>query len=192
MSDETKDKIIKAAFKLIAQKGYSSMTTKEIANLANVNEVTLFRKFESKKGIIITALKEINLFPELNEDIFSKCLWSLEDDLSMFSKIFFSHVNKEYAKIIIGLQDPQIFPDIKDFALRLPNSYKKIMTIYFTKMFEKKAISINKPEALAGMFLALNFGFIFSKTSYGEDLTNIGTEEFTKISISVFSKGIKV
>lgn len=39
-----------ATKKLIVEKGYSDMTTKDIAKEANVNEATLFRQFGSKKN----------------------------------------------------------------------------------------------------------------------------------------------
>ena len=45
--------ITDAAKELIIEKGYSNMTTKDIAVRANVNETTLFRRFGSKKAIIL-------------------------------------------------------------------------------------------------------------------------------------------
>ena len=51
--DETSQKIIDAAMALVRDKGYVATTTKEIARVAGVNECTLFRKFESKKDIVL-------------------------------------------------------------------------------------------------------------------------------------------
>ena len=44
--DKTRQKIIDATMNLIMEKGYASMTTKDIAKYARVNESTLFRKFK--------------------------------------------------------------------------------------------------------------------------------------------------
>ena len=47
--------ILDAAFELFRERGYSATSTRAIAERAGVNEVTLFRRFESKRGIL-TAL----------------------------------------------------------------------------------------------------------------------------------------
>jgi AcrR family transcriptional regulator len=54
---DTKEKIINASIKLFEKKGYSETTTIEIANLAGVAEVTLFRKFNSKIELFEESLR---------------------------------------------------------------------------------------------------------------------------------------
>lgn len=49
---DTADKILDAASELFATRGYAATTTRAIAELAGVNEVTLFRRFENKLGIL--------------------------------------------------------------------------------------------------------------------------------------------
>ena len=49
---DTVDKILQAAMELIAERGYAATTTRAIAERAGVNEVTLFRRFENKLGIL--------------------------------------------------------------------------------------------------------------------------------------------
>lgn len=46
------DRILTAASDLFAQRGYKATTTRAIAEAAGVNEVTLFRRFGSKQGIL--------------------------------------------------------------------------------------------------------------------------------------------
>ena len=53
--DQTSQKIINAAMELIMEIGYTAATTKDIANLAKVNECTLFRKFKNKKDIVLNG-----------------------------------------------------------------------------------------------------------------------------------------
>ncbi len=52
MVHDTADKILAAASELIAERGYAATTTRAIAERAGVNEVTLFRRFDSKLGIV--------------------------------------------------------------------------------------------------------------------------------------------
>jgi AcrR family transcriptional regulator len=49
---DTESKILAAAVELIAERGYVATTTSSIAERAGVNEVTLFRRFGNKAGIL--------------------------------------------------------------------------------------------------------------------------------------------
>jgi AcrR family transcriptional regulator len=49
---ETGEAILAAAAGLLAERGYKAMTTRAIAERAGVNEVTVFRKFKNKQGIL--------------------------------------------------------------------------------------------------------------------------------------------
>lgn len=51
MNDATRQKIMDAAGKLFAEKGYSETTTLAIAAESGVNETTIFRNFGSKKNL---------------------------------------------------------------------------------------------------------------------------------------------
>jgi len=49
---ETGDLILAAAADLFAERGYKGTTTRAIAERAGVNEVTIFRRFQNKLGIL--------------------------------------------------------------------------------------------------------------------------------------------
>lgn len=183
---------MKATLKLIADRGYSSTTTKDIATLAGVNEITIFRKFQNKKGIIIYALKEIEWFPKITNDIFNQCCWFLEKDLNMFANVYFKCVTTEYIKILIGLRSPQLYPEIKEYVINLPNDFKNILVKYFTIMYERKKIAYEEFEVLAGMFISLNFGFIFIKVSFDDNLISLNDKKYIEESIKIFAKGISL
>ncbi|HRY73997.1 MAG TPA: helix-turn-helix domain-containing protein, partial [Spirochaetia bacterium] len=53
---EAGDRLLKAARSLVARKGYKGATTKEIAEAAGVNEVTLFRNFGTKERLLYEAI----------------------------------------------------------------------------------------------------------------------------------------
>lgn len=52
----TEQKILEAALRVFASEGYAGATTRRIAEEANVNEVTLFRKFQSKENLLREVL----------------------------------------------------------------------------------------------------------------------------------------
>lgn len=52
MAADTADKILDAAAALFAERGYAATTTRLVAERAGVNEVTIFRRFENKAGVL--------------------------------------------------------------------------------------------------------------------------------------------
>jgi AcrR family transcriptional regulator len=52
------EEILKAAMKTIVREGYNGATTKLIADEAHINEVTLFRKFQSKENILQAVITQ--------------------------------------------------------------------------------------------------------------------------------------
>jgi AcrR family transcriptional regulator len=50
------DRILDAAIAVVIARGYSGATTREIAATADINEVTLFRRFESKAHLVEAAI----------------------------------------------------------------------------------------------------------------------------------------
>ncbi len=53
--DETE--LLNTALDMLVSRGYEGATTQEIADAAGVNEVTLFRKYGSKAGLFVQAIK---------------------------------------------------------------------------------------------------------------------------------------
>ncbi|MGD1898885.1 MAG: TetR family transcriptional regulator [Phormidesmis sp.] len=54
----SRERIVRSALSLFSQNGITATTTKEIAEQAGVNEVTLFRQFGSKQGLLLAVIKE--------------------------------------------------------------------------------------------------------------------------------------
>ena len=50
--------VLAATLELLSQRGYEAMTTKEIASVAGVNEVSLFRRWGTKAAIVADALQD--------------------------------------------------------------------------------------------------------------------------------------
>ena len=54
----SRKRIVKSALSLFSEQGITAATTKQIAEKAGVNEVTLFRQFGSKQGLLLSVLQE--------------------------------------------------------------------------------------------------------------------------------------
>jgi AcrR family transcriptional regulator len=69
MADQrsTRQRLIHSALELFATQGVTETTTKQIAELAEVNEVTLFRQFGNKNGLLLAVIEEAAVFTQLGQ-----------------------------------------------------------------------------------------------------------------------------
>ncbi|MBD2194710.1 MULTISPECIES: TetR/AcrR family transcriptional regulator [Calothrix] len=64
-----RQRLIQAALELFTAQGVSNTTTRQIAEKAEVNEVTLFRHFGNKHGLMLAVLEESAAFKNLGESL---------------------------------------------------------------------------------------------------------------------------
>lgn len=68
--EERKKQILNHTFKLIAQKGFKSVSIKDIAESAEINEALIYRYFPSKEALLTDVIKEtINKSPKCPDRI---------------------------------------------------------------------------------------------------------------------------
>ncbi|MGI0483974.1 TetR family transcriptional regulator [Pantanalinema rosaneae CENA516] len=63
----TRQRLIHTALELFAAQGVTATTTKQIAESAGVNEVTLFRHFGSKHGLLLAVIEDAAVFTQLGQ-----------------------------------------------------------------------------------------------------------------------------
>jgi AcrR family transcriptional regulator len=63
----SRERLIQAAQELFLSQGVSQTTTRQIASRAEVNEVTLFRNFGNKYGLLLAVIQSTPTFRELGE-----------------------------------------------------------------------------------------------------------------------------
>lgn len=65
----TRQRLINAALELFTSQGVTETTTRQIAELAQVNEVTLFRQFGNKQGLLLAVIEDTAVFTHLSETL---------------------------------------------------------------------------------------------------------------------------
>lgn len=68
-SSTTRARLIQAALELFTVQGVTETTTRQIAELAQVNEVTLFRNFGNKQGLLLAVIEDSGVFTRLGESL---------------------------------------------------------------------------------------------------------------------------
>lgn len=188
--DDTYQRIIDATMTLIRDKGYMSTTTKDIAKSAQVNECTIFRKFKSKKDIVLSGLKEDRWRPNFAETDFAPITWELQADLEMFAAKYLQRITPDMVKLSIGLRAPQIYSETADMIQKIPELFLTSLKLYLLEMHRKGKLPEADFDCLAEMFLASYFGFVFFKASFEDHLISHETSEYIKKTVAVFIRGI--
>lgn len=185
----TAERIIDAALQLISEKGYTAATTKAIAELAGVNEVTIFRHFGNKRGILKAIIEQFSYFPLLQEEI-KNVTWDLETDLLNFSMKHFNFLMSIKDFVMIGFKEALQFPEINEEIANIPLHIKNELIHYLQEMHERGKIREIDFEATALSLIAINFGHFISQARLGTIVSDMPTEILLKTSISIFSRGL--
>lgn len=188
--DETSQKIIDAAMTLVRDKGYVATTTKEIARIAGVNECTLFRKFESKKDIVLQGANQTGWRANVTPEIFENVKWDLQADLEMFMRAYIDRMTPDFVNLSIGLRAPQLYEETRQLIMKVPQAFLMTCTDYLNKMCAMGKIPKKDFQALALTVFSATFGYTFLQASFGKELTDIEKDEYIKESVQMFVKGI--
>lgn len=184
----TEDKILNASILLFSQKGYSAVTTKEIAKEAGVCEMTLFRHFENKHNLFAKTFDRFVFFPKYKA-LFDGLEWDLEKDLIKICSAYQQILYKNRKIILMYLKNEELNSDYNIELFRFPNEFKKLLNYYFEEMRHRGVIREN-PDMLAISFLRTNFGLfitslVLKKLTFESDI-QISVLSYVKI----FAKGI--
>lgn len=190
--DDTSQKIIDAAMSLVRDKGYVATTTKEIAKVAGVNECTLFRKFTSKKDIVLQGVNQAQWRANITPEIFGEVTWDLRADLEMFMRTYMDRMTPDYVNLSIGLRAPQIYEETASLIMKVPQAFLESFTLYLKKMCEKGKIRQSNfdVDALAMSFFSSTFGYTFLKASFGDALSDVDKDDFIKNNVDLFVSGL--
>lgn len=187
----TDRQITDAAMALVIEKGYSDMTTKDIAQRAGVHEATLFRRLGSKKEIVLRGLAGQRWLPTLNIAIFEEAAWDLDTDLALFMREYYKRVTPEMVKMSIGLRSPQIYEETASYILMVPQSFVTALQGYFETMQQKSKIQNDDPHTLAMTLFSSTLGFLFLQASFGDGLSPLGQEAYIKATVQTFVEGMR-
>lgn len=165
-------KIIKATFELLQEEGFAKATTKKIAAKADVNEVTIFRKFDNKNNLVeMTKEYYLQILIDKLTEIFE---FEEDDGIEEYLKIsFFGILNlSEEDFRIIGVameevrEDPEkpiLISDITDVIL---NKLEE----FFALKIEKGVIRKLNPKSLAILCFGTLFQSVILWKIYNKDL----------------------
>lgn len=162
---------------------------KEIASSIGISEMTVFRHFSSKKGILEALIQKCSLVPSFTK-IQSEFTWELEPDLLLISRMYYEIMYKNQSIMLILMQEKVMFPD-KIWEGLPPYYLKDFLTNYFKAMQDKGKIVTQSIDAITLAFISLNFGYLYSKVTLNKDFINVSDKTYIDVCIKLFAKSLK-
>lgn len=189
--ERTSDKILKAALLLMEEKGYQKTSVKEIAQQAEVSEMTVFRHFKTKMGVFEAVMKKCSYIPRFEELFANQIVWDLEKDLTLIAKSYFKLMVKNKSIFLIAIQERSNFPELNQVIAKDTMQLKSLIVAYFISMQEKNKMKKVDIEAQAIVFLTTLYGY-FSSTALWKDHFLHGAEvSFLSNTVNLFSEALK-
>jgi TetR/AcrR family transcriptional repressor of mexJK operon len=186
----TADKIIQAAVALIEEKGFHSVTMKEIASAVGISEMTVFRHFSSKKGVLEAVIQECSFVPPLREIFENKLTWELETDLILISETYQQIMERNQSVVLILIQERTTLSS-ENWENLPPYHFKDFMVNYFKEMQTKRKIVTQDIDALTLAFMSMNFGYFFSKAMFTKKFVDVSNKAYLEVCVQLFVKGLK-
>jgi len=131
---ELPNRILDAALKVFAETGYRGATTRRIAQVAEVNEVTLFRHFGSKEELLQKAIGRLAAetlpasLPEVPEDP--------QRELTKWAKTHHAQLTRISSLIRTCMGESEEHPELARCAQNRPLKVAAELRTYLTKLSE--------------------------------------------------------
>ncbi|MBD0343306.1 MAG: TetR family transcriptional regulator [Coleofasciculus sp. Co-bin14] len=192
-NSSTRQRLINAALELFTSQGVTETTTRQIAELAQVNEVTLFRQFGNKQGLLLAVIEDAAVFTHLGETLgeqvnqtstFDEALKSYASDrLQALEQI------PELLRSVVGEAGRYTIENRRALGRSVTLANREVARYLATVIERDRLHSRIPPEKLASLLNGMLFGYlVIELTSEFHELWE-NCEEFLENLVVLFLQG---
>lgn len=152
---ETRSRILQAAQRLFARRGFDGTTTHDLAEAAGVAEGTLFRHFENKKAILVEVVTQgwveilTDLLTELSEMGSYKAIAQV-----MKKRMLNLHQNADMLRVCF--MEAQFHPDLRDrIQAEVIGKMTDVAEAFFQTAMDRGIYRPMNPRIVAQVFLGM-------------------------------------
>lgn len=176
-NNDTSKKIMHEALKLFSEQGYYPTTTKQIAEEAGVNELTIFRHFGSKSNLFQVTTEHYVIDSHVDYILNDTEELNFEDSMMLITERIYNLFiqNTKLYKVQMKLADNE-----KDFIkLKLSRKLVSVLEEYFSKLKEEKRVK-GEPEIMALTLINSLLGAFTVELLSDNTMTKITWQELVK------------
>ncbi|MEH2140103.1 TetR/AcrR family transcriptional regulator [Nostoc sp.] len=188
---QTRARLIKAATKVFATAGLTGATTREIARVAAVNEVTLFRHFQNKEQLLAAVITEAIALQSqalVHDDNWTQ---NLHVDLKNYARLCNQMIEEHEDLIRTFIGEAKRHPQAARLILyETDKSLRQQLVVYLQKSQDRGAVSSDidlkaSVDSFMGMLLhgILRFSDIPTTLDYSREC-------YMETCVNLFVRGI--
>ncbi len=191
--EETRERILLAARDVMSRKGRRGATTREIADVAGVNEATLFRHFGNKDGLMAAIAQRFCAVFEL-QSLMDRLSGNLEDDMFEIGKTLMQSMNALRDMIAWSLveNDPETPFQVRigDEVWRVPEAIHKVILDYMAGRIASGELHGDAP-LLARLLMNIIFAHVMSRRKFPDAQIYDDADAALRFYIDVFLNGVR-
>lgn len=187
--DDTRQRILRAAAQVFAEKGYARATTRALADAAGVNEVTLFRHFGSKQGLF-SAVIEAYAAPALTAAFEPQLTGDYRQDLLTMGGHVLQALLERREAMRLMLCEAEHFPEVRQALAENPRQLRQALAGYLRQQMAQGRVRPLHAEAAAQAFWGMFFAYTISLWLVDEPLDpELSADELVAQFVDVFVGG---
>jgi AcrR family transcriptional regulator len=189
--EETRERILTATREVIGRKGKRGATTREIADVASVNEATLFRHFGTKEALLVACAQHFCGHVEL-ADVAAQLTGNLDEDLLVIARLMFARFESLQDMIRWSLVEQEYESDIFAAAAWRPQlAILEVLTQFMQRRLDAGELR-GDAQKLAMLFLGTIFMHALGRKKFPDSLLHRGDpDEALRFYIDVFLNGVR-
>ncbi len=163
MSTSTRQRLIQSALQLFITQGVSTTTTRQIAELAEVNEVTLFRNFGNKYGLLLAVLEESTVFNNLGKSLVERVIptHSIRETLKDYATNCLHSLEQvpEFIRSVVGESEQYPIENRRALGKGLNEANRYVADYLATAIAQGQLNTHISPEKLASFLNGMILGY---------------------------------
>ncbi|MBN2039778.1 MAG: TetR/AcrR family transcriptional regulator [Spirochaetes bacterium] len=188
----TKTKIMEATLQILWKNGYKGTTTKQIADLAGVNEVTIFRNFGNKEKLIEETFNLSDAMTDPLKELLKNEFPTVRDFLDEFSELMYTQWNKNKEINLSTLRE--LGSKQSDFTKRQVEAVKYIIKLFTEKLMEmhkQGKIKKSSIKDLSNIYHSATMSVYIWHSVNGNITSDKDIRNYLKSLSKVLTKGIE-
>jgi AcrR family transcriptional regulator len=188
--DETRSRILAATRELFALKGTRGTTTREVADLAGVNEATVFRHFRTKQALLHEMLDQYCESRDQMPDLVALLNGPgpIEQQLSAMGHLAIEGIKRKEDLIRVGLAEQVIDPDASAMTWRAPVAALSLLSEFMQKHIDAGELH-GDAGMLARMFLSFWFTYVLGRKIWNTPDDAAERDRVVKLCVETFLNG---
>lgn len=187
--EDTKDRITKAALAVFSVRGYASATTRQIAEEAGVNEVTLFRHFGSKENLLTAVIERHSVLPVIAETLKTELTGDYAADLKIIAHHILDVWDQRRELIMIMMLEARQHPEEVRILTRVPRLLREYLTDYLAGLATRGVVRPLNFAASAQAFISGLFTYFLTTNLFGPEFHPYSTREYVDNFVEIFVAG---